>query len=707
MPTPINPSQFPAYIYGLHDIGGQADLFNASRPGWLVDPVDLRTQVSTDYTTLAQAGMGVIVRLNHADPGSIPPVDQYDAFAAQCAAYAANSPGARVWLIGDEMNAHTARPVLADGSRDIITPQKYAQCFSKCRSAIKNLPGHGGDLVIPGALAPANSDTGDWVKYLVDLLTELENQVDGIALHCFTQDLDATQVSSAAPMDAPHQNRHAHFRAYRDFLLALPTRFRALPVFITETSPRNGWRDANVGWIQAAYREINDWNADPAHQPIQALALFRWHASADQPAWGIQDKSALIADWVAALEAGYRVRWATGAPALAAFPAQTPGRWLARFLAHDTPVSLSAGQTTTVNLRLKNAGTKTWKQSSNPPVHLGYQWFDAAGNVQRDVDDRRTALPGDVAVNDETTFGAILVAPKTPGAYTLRWDLIAEGVTWFADAGGTPLVVPVAVTLLPQDINGWRAEASLHAATVARALDGDQTTFWESGVPQAAGQWFRLNLGVPRVVDGVQFLSSGNGLPASYVLRVSANGAQWNEVARVASDNAYNVMAVFAPQKIQYVQIDLLGPAPVNWSISEILIHAAPMWTASASHRTDLALCAIDNCAETVWSSGVPQTPGMWFQLDLGHSETISGVTLASPPSSHPVGFRVAVWDVTTNRWHVVCERADNHAAMDVAFPATQTQFINIQLTQASDEPWTIQHARIARELDTWLGPAT
>ena len=730
MSTSINPSYFPKSIYGVHDIGGQVPLLKAQRIGWVLDSVDLRAQAGTDYTRLTSAGLGVIVRLNNGfdTAGTIPPSDQYDAFAAQCAAYVANSQGPRVWIIGNEMNSSAERPLLSDGSREIITPELYALCFMKCRDAIKNVPSHADDLVIPGAIAPCNADTGDWVRYLVDLLVLLDTEVDGIALHCYTHDFSVTQITSDVVMEPPFDHYHCDFRAYRDFLNALPVRFRSLPVFITETSPFEGWENSNIGWIQAAYKEIDEWNAAPAHQAIQALILFRWQAASDYPEWNIQDKLTLQDDFAAALDVGYRVRWTPPEPvrleqelapdiepipvpvALAPAvesPAPAPKQWAAQFLAHDTPVSLVVGQTVTVNVRAKNIGARAWQTGGAAAVHLGYRWFNAQGEPQRDVEDRRTAIPNEVAVNDETTLGAWLIAPKTPGAYTLRWDFVAAGNAWFAEAGRPALAVPVAVTSVPQDITGWRVESSENPTRVARTLDGDPLSFWPSGAPQKPGQWFRLNLAAPRWVDGIQFLSPGKNFPAGYVLRVSADGKEWTEIARVASGNTYDVMTTCAPIQIQYAQIDLLAASPTqsSWMISEILVHPATAWSASASHNARAANRAIDNRAETAWLSGAPQAPGMWFQLDLGRAETVSGLALVAPANENPVGFRISAWKASANRWQVVCERTNNTALVDVSFPAVQTQFINVQLTQASKLPWAIQHARVARELETWLGP--
>lgn len=379
--------------------------------------------------------------------------------------------------------------------------------------------------------------------------------------------------------------------------------------------------------------------------------------------------------------------------------------WAVRFIAHDTPVSMVVGHVTTVNLRIENTGMSKWTQNGDQPVHIAYKWFDASGQPALEFQDRRTALPADIYPRQECTLGAALVAPPAPGTYTLQWDLIAEGVTWFCDAGNAPCVVPVFVTAVPKDITGWRVESNMNIAQVARALDGDPTTYWDANTLQVKGQWFRLNLGSPRLLDGIQLLSPGKGFPAAYALYISSDGRTWTEVARVAADNRYDVMAVFAPQATQYIQIHLLAPAPSIWMLSEILVHSSPAWTASASHNDKQAGCAIDNRGDTAWSSGAAQTPKMWFQIDLGQPETLSGVTLVAPAAENPASYRVAVWNAGANRWQAVAEKLSNTEMLDVNFEALQSQFINIQLLQPSDRPWSIQQVHLARELERWLGP--
>lgn len=375
--------------------------------------------------------------------------------------------------------------------------------------------------------------------------------------------------------------------------------------------------------------------------------------------------------------------------------------WSARFLAHDTPVSLVVGQTAIVNVRIENTGLTKWLAAGDGAVHLGYQWLDKTGRIIGEVEDRRTGLPADVYPRQEIRFGATLVAPTIPGAYHLRW-LPMRGNLAMTDSA---LQVPIAVTEIPSAVTGWRVEANHNIANVARALDGNPMTCWDSGTPQSRGQWFRLNLGAPRVIDGIQFLSPGKGFPASYALNLSGDGRSWLDITRVDAGNEYDVMAIFAPQTVQYVQVNLLGAAAASWMISEILAHSSPSWLASASHNATHAHLAIDNRNDTAWSSAMPQNKELWFSIDLGHPQIIDGLALISPADGLAASYRAAVWNAGAHRWQVVGEKLSNAEPVDVSFEPTQTQFISVQLLRASPQPWVIQQIQIHREMEHWLGP--
>ena len=203
-----------------------------------------------------------------------------------------------------------------------ITPADYVQCFQLCRAAIKALPGHADDQVIVGAVAPWNVDTvypgnsnGNWIQYFTDILAGLgANGCDGIALHTYTHGSDPALITDTSTMNPPFQAYYYNFVTYRNFMTAIPAAMRQLPVYITETDQDVPWLDANNGWVQAAYAEINWWNQQPGNQQIRSLILYRW-PRLDQ--WYIEGKNGVIAGFRDALANDYR--WKEPPPKPAAY----------------------------------------------------------------------------------------------------------------------------------------------------------------------------------------------------------------------------------------------------------------------------------------------------------------------------------------------------------------------------------------------------
>ncbi|MEX1018299.1 MAG: SH3 domain-containing protein, partial [Litorilinea sp.] len=318
-------TNFPPYIYGLHEAGGEAHMLQAGRRGWVLELAAIGLDGSNtpaDFSKLAAQGLGVMVRINHAygSGGTLPLPERYADFAAACARFVARSQGCHIWIIGNEPNHELEWP-----NGRAILPGQYAQAYALCRQAIRGVDGHANDLVLVAGSAPWNARTtypgnekGDWIRYFSDTLAQLaEDACDGFAIHTYTHDLDPRQITGDFIHVTPgYRHLRNEFRTYRDYMNAIPDRFRRLPVFITETDPttrHQGWNPGNnVGWVQSAYREIAEWNKDPARQPIQALILYRWPAIPDQPEWAISTRPGIIDDFRAALRlsppADYRVR---------------------------------------------------------------------------------------------------------------------------------------------------------------------------------------------------------------------------------------------------------------------------------------------------------------------------------------------------------------------------------------------------------------
>ncbi len=329
MPRPLFDSE---YLYGFHDPGGEHIMLEQGIPGWVLftkaigrDPQDMG---GDNFSAYSGKGLGVMVRLNHGygGLGTIPFQDQYQPFAQRCANYVRNSSGAHIWIIGNETNhpiewpgadwdwgVAPPKPRNAEKHGEAITPNAYARCYRLVRDAIHAVPGHGDDLVLVSAAAPWNplttypgNEDGDWVQYFKDILEELGPQAcDGITIHTYTHGTDPALIRSERKVGAPQfSDLHWDFRAYRDFMRAIPDDMQHLPVYITETDQGDEpWRDHNSGWVKAAYGEIDDWNQNNS-QKIRSLILYRW-PNIDR--WSIQGKSGLIEDFRESL--AFKYKW--------------------------------------------------------------------------------------------------------------------------------------------------------------------------------------------------------------------------------------------------------------------------------------------------------------------------------------------------------------------------------------------------------------
>jgi len=434
------PDIYPPYIFGMHDRGGEHLMLGKNKPGWVLVTeevgADPNNTGGNSYTDLTNKGLTVIVRINYGygSAGAIPLFTQYDDFAKRCGNFVEASSGCHIWIIGNEMNLAYERPGNNNGQGgEIITPQRYAACYSKCRTEIRRRPGHENDQVVVGAVGPYNiqttypeNPTGDFKKYLADILA-LIDQVDGIALHAYTHGQDPNLVFSETMMaDARVKHLHNEFRIYRDFVAAIPERFRSCPVYITESDQYIDWKDVNSGWVRNAYLEINRWNQDAANQPIQALILYRWIiGNPNDPkevGWAIENKPGVQDDFRDAMNNDYRV----------VLPREVPVYKVA-WLEAAVPGRIDPGTEAKFPVTVRNDGRGAWADTGSRAVQLGYRWIDAGGVATAWV---RTPLPQVAPAGGTVTLPMVTVRPPaTPSFYTLELDMVEGTSTWFAKQG--------------------------------------------------------------------------------------------------------------------------------------------------------------------------------------------------------------------------------------------------------------------------------
>jgi mono/diheme cytochrome c family protein len=145
---------------------------------------------------------------------------------------------------------------------------------------------------------------------------------------------------------------------------------------------------------------------------------------------------------------------------------------------------------------------------------------------------------------------------------------------------------------MPLFTDGWKVSASENADAAGGGLT---LTGWNSGVPQRAGLWFRIDLPAPQTMAEVHFLSpvpggtgaavspsgapvqpqeiSGFGFPRGFRIEVSSDGALWSTVAEGVARGPSTVVS-FPPTRGSALRITLTssvedGPA---WSLQDLRV---------------------------------------------------------------------------------------------------------------------------------------
>ncbi len=110
-------------------------------------------------------------------------------------------------------------------------------------------------------------------------------------------------------------------------------------------------------------------------------------------------------------------------------------------------LTTSAGESFVIRARVHNLSTRPFPADatySRRFVRLGAQLADQSGAlVNRDFS--RAGLSHTIAPGGAAQFWVRLPSPPVPGRYTLKFDLVSEGIDWFERCGSPTTTVPLVV----------------------------------------------------------------------------------------------------------------------------------------------------------------------------------------------------------------------------------------------------------------------
>ncbi|MBF8184168.1 discoidin domain-containing protein [Nonomuraea sp. K274] len=204
------------------------------------------------------------------------------------------------------------------------------------------------------------------------------------------------------------------------------------------------------------------------------------------------------------------------------------------------------------------------------------------------------------------------------------------------------------------DRTQWTASAP--GGTASAVIDGDLGTRWTTGAGQVPGQWVQLDLGARMTINNVSLdtdrhvdetSNSPNDYPRGYTVQLSDDGSAWTQVA--AGAGTYKATNISFP---------------------------------AASGRN----------AATRWNTGAAQTPGQWYQIDLGTPRTIAQVTVQTPATAdqdYPRGFRLEL-STDGGTWTTAATGIGFGWKRPIAVTPQTARFVRITQTGTAVQWWSI-----------------
>jgi hypothetical protein len=124
------------------------------------------------------------------------------------------------------------------------------------------------------------------------------------------------------------------------------------------------------------------------------------------------------------------------------------------------------------------------------------------------------------------------------------------------------------------------AKASHYSDDAHEAIDAHLRTAWNTrAVKQKPGMWFELDMGNPRQIERVMLVHPPSQQPRGYVVQVSADGHDWQEVGR-KGDNWGTLDIGFQPVAARHIRVETINSSPYHpWGVAEVVVwRSSPGW---------------------------------------------------------------------------------------------------------------------------------
>lgn len=386
---------------------------------------------------------------------------------------------------------------------------------------------------------------------------------------------------------------------------------------------------------------------------------------------------------------------------------------LGEFAVDRTGWTATASSGTASNA-LDGSRTSRWTTNSN---QTGAEWvqIDLGANTLFDrlsIDNSNNSgqYPRNIDITTSTngtTWSSIANQAGADGVTTARFAPQVARYVRVTQTGSAAALWSVGELNLfndPMLFNGTHTATASSTATgsaTANALDGNPGTMWQSGVAQAPGQTFTIDLGRNVDMDKVLFDSgaaAANDYPRTWDVFTSWDNTTWTHVASGYGTNRV-IQADFQGAKGgRYLRLVSNGTSSQWWSIAEIAITSGSNldrggWAVTASVGASPAN-VIDNNTGTRWTTGTTQTNGQTLTVDMGALVTLNNVTTdtaknTTDENDYARGYTLQL-SKNGSTWSTVATGVGTKKATTIGFVAQAARYFRIVQTGSSSQWWSI-----------------
>ncbi len=343
-----------------------------------------------------------------------------------------------------------------------------------------------------------------------------------------------------------------------------------------------------------------------------------------------------------------------------------------------------------------------------------------AGDTSFADDIRRSATTDtdtDVVIQAMLTLNHLKIPGTTEAVTAAQTTRMARGVQWAAERILNPPARTSRSTLTADERSAVERGATAYAESCF-ACHGEDGR----GAPQPGGAGLRAPAlgGSPRVIGHQDYVIASllHGLTgpidgrtyAEVMPPMGGNSDAWiADVTSFIRQSFGNSASIATPADVARVRKRTEGRRN-PWIVAELTavvprrLIPDSKWRATASHNSAGAAGAFDFAR---WSSGAPQEPGMWFQIELPRavrlteiqfeSETIGGRGGAPPTITAPRAYRVEVSDDGNTWTGPVAEGQGRGRTTTIPFAPVTARVIRIVQTAEGEGAahWSMERLRL------------